>query len=180
LLVAGDADDDAVARLAQMAEREFAASTRSVSPALYTVDAHGNVVPLRLPPDHPQHLSVERGHYLLAQSCYADQKKWLEERFEEEGTDVFVASFGLLTKKETGAMHSWGSMTRDVEALLPKTELVALNDLVEKPFFVPWDVLLELAPECFEPAPEFEPLRVRIVGWPKPAVLAKLRQHAIH
>lgn len=180
LVIAGDADHDAIARLAQMAESEFAASTRAVSPAVYTVDMHGNVVPLRLPAEHPQHFAVERGHYLLAQTCHADQKKWLEERFEREGTDIFVASFGLLSKKETGAVRSWGSMTKDVQTLLPKTELVALNDLVEKPCFVPWDVLFELAPECFEPAPEFEPFRVRIIGWPKPQVLAALRQRAFH
>jgi hypothetical protein len=180
LVIAGDADSHAIARLAQMAESEFAASTRAVSPAVYTVDAQANVVPLRLPSDHPQHFVVERGHYLLAQTCHADQKKWLEERFADEGTDVFVASFGLASKKETGAMRSWGSMTKGVATLLPKTDLVALNDLVEKPCFVAWDVLFELAPECFEPAPEFEPFRVRIVGWPQPQALATLRQRAFH
>jgi uncharacterized protein YtpQ (UPF0354 family) len=180
LVIAGDADNEAIARLAQMAEAEFAASTRPVSPAVYTIDAAGKVIPLRLPPAHPQHWAVERGHYLLAQTCHADQKKWLEERFEEEGTDVFVASFGLLTKNETGAIRSWGSMTKDVATLLPKTDLVGLNDLVEKPFLVPWEKVFELAPECFVPAPEFEPFRVRIVGWPAPAVLAELREQAFH
>lgn len=38
--------------------------------------------------------------------------------------------------------------------------------------------LMALAPECFEPAPDYDPPRVRIVGWPNDATLHELERCA--
>ncbi len=48
LIVSGDGDARAIARLARSAEAEFIASSRAVSAAVYTVDASGDVVPFHL------------------------------------------------------------------------------------------------------------------------------------
>lgn len=37
---------------------------------------------------------------------------------------------------------------------------------------------MTLAPECFEPAPEYGPPRLRIVGWPNDATLHELQRCA--
>jgi len=175
LVISGDADPQALARLAKMAEDEFNASPRSVSPVVYSVDANGQVVPLRLPAEHPQHPLVERGQYLLAQDVYGVQKAVLEQRFEKEGVDVFVASYLLFRSAGTGALYSAGTMTRGVRTLLPETDKITLVSDGEKTFFVPRAALLELAPECFEEAPEFYPPRLRVVAWPEASKLAELR-----
>lgn len=180
LVISGDGHPQALQRLAQMAEKEFNASPRSVSPAIYTTDANARVVPLRLAPNHPQHALVERGHQLLAHEIYGEQKTLLEKRFEEEGVDVFVASHMLLTDKETGQLSSLSTMTEDVLSLLPETDKVALvsESSERKVLVVPRAVVAELAPECFEVAHEFDPPRIRTVSWPRPEQLAELELRA--
>jgi hypothetical protein len=174
LVVSGDGHPEAIARLARMAENEFNASPRSISPALYGLNAEGEVAPYTLPADHPHFNLVQRGHYLLAASTYNEQKTCLDEKFANDGVDVFVASLMLMTDKTTGKISSLVSMAKNVEALLPVADRVALQ--TDPVALVPWAKLLELAPECFAQAPEFDPPRLRTVGWPSPTTLAALEQ----
>jgi uncharacterized protein YtpQ (UPF0354 family) len=183
LVVSGDGSDEAIARLCKMAEAEFNASPRSISSALYTVNDAGEVVPFHLPPEHPLHALVERGHYVLQASCYAEQKQQLEERFEKEEVDVFVATFTVFETEAKG-LASRAAMTRGVATLLPVVDHVALVTVVDgkvdgKPLMVPWKEIMTLAPECFEPAPGYDPPRLRIVGWPGEAVLKQLQRYAV-
>jgi hypothetical protein len=62
LVISGDGHSEAVARLAHMTESEFDASPRAISPAVYGLNAAGDVVPLALPNDHPSCNVAERGH----------------------------------------------------------------------------------------------------------------------
>ena len=180
LVISGDGHPEALRRLAEMAEREFSASTRSVSPAIYTTDANARVAPLRLAPEHPQHDLVERGHQLLAHDVYHEQKTLLEKRFEQEGLDVFVATHMLLTDKKTGKLSSSSTMTEGVPSLLPETDKLALvsRSSGRKVLVVARAVVAELAPECFEPAHGFDPPRIRTLSWPSPEKLAELERRA--
>lgn len=182
LVVSGDGSDRAIVRLCAMAEAEFNASPRSISPALYTVNQAGEIVPFHLPTEHALHTTVERGHYLLQASCYAEQKDELVQRFEKKGVDVFVATFSLF-EDDQKALASRAAMSQSVETLLPTVDLVALVTVVDgkvsgQSFMVPWNQLMRLAPECFEPAPEYDPPRVRIVNWPSDATLNELERYA--
>jgi len=67
LMVGGDARPELVARMAESAEREFAASTRCMSPALYTVDESDRVIPYARPAGDPLAARVKRGHEVLAE-----------------------------------------------------------------------------------------------------------------
>src|SRR6185369_15379006 len=53
VVVGGDGDHACLRRLIEFARREYEASPRAISPALYTVDAGGALAPLVLPGDHP-------------------------------------------------------------------------------------------------------------------------------
>ncbi len=64
LLVCGSHPDD-IARLQQIADAEYDASPGPLSPALYTVDPEGVVVPLRLAEGHPVHGAVRSAHARL-------------------------------------------------------------------------------------------------------------------
>lgn len=178
VLIAGDGDPQ-IARLAQTAEAEFTASPRSVSAGLYTLREDDAVVPLHLPREHPLHATVERGHQLLHATCYADQKTQLEARFEQAGTDVFVATFKLMENAQTKALTSFTTMTRGVASLLPRADRLCFVPLEGgEPFLVDWDAAMARAAACFQAAPEYDPPRVRTVAWPDDAKIAELRRLA--
>jgi hypothetical protein len=177
LVISGDAHAESVLRLAHLAEHEFQASPRAVSPALYSIGPDGGVVPYRAPPGHPQFSLLERGHYLLALACYAEQKRVLDARFEQLGEDVFVASFTVQANRDSGKLSSLCTMTQGVPALLPETDKVALvTPLGHQPLIVSYRELLSAAPSCFESVAELDPPRLRVVGWPTQTQLAELEQ----
>lgn len=181
MLITGDGDLQALARLARSAEAEFRAAARSISPAVYTVAADGAVQPLHLAKDHPEHFLVERGHRVLAASCYAEQQERLEKRFEREELDIFVANLGLFADKVTGETRSWAALPEGVDTLLPEADLIAIGGGKGESKWhamVPWPLLFELAPECLELCPDHDPPRWRTVGWPNEATIAKLRARA--
>lgn len=180
LLIAGDGDDRAIARLAQTAEAEFLASPRSVSSALYTLATDDTVVPLQLPRGHALHGVVDRGHQLLRANCYAEQKTQLDARFEKDGTDVFVATCQLMEDRSTKALVSFATVSRGVASLIPLADRVCFVPLDGEgtPFLVDWDVVMARAAACFETATEYDPPRVRTLGWPDAATLAELRRLA--
>jgi hypothetical protein len=178
MLITGDGDGHALARLARSAEAEFRAAARSISPAVYTASADGAVQPLHLASDHPEHFLVERGHRVLAASSYAEQQQRLEKQFERDGIDIFVASLGLFADKVTGETKSWATMPEGVDSLLPEADVVFLaggEDEGKWQAMVPWSLLFEFAPECLDLAPDHDPPRWRTVAWPNDTTIAKLR-----
>ena len=161
LLVGGDGDEACLRRLLQAAERQYASSPRSISPALYTVDDDGQVVPFHTPPGHPLEHDVELAHVKLALTEYGGQAEWLQRKL---GEDVFVAKFSAI-QADDGAVWSYCVWTRDVPSLLPRTTHVMLLDpnVDEKARRVPWaDVASRLTEE-----PDLDPPRYRTAGWPE-------------
>jgi uncharacterized protein YtpQ (UPF0354 family) len=182
LVISGDGDPEAIARLARTAEAEFLASPRAVSPAVYTVDDSDRVVPLHLPSDHPKHLLVERGHRILAASCYAAQKAELEKRYEAENVDVFVASLTVFENEQTKKLTTVASWAAGVPTLLPEADLVVLGTHHQPDGWmasVPWATVMELAGHCLEKDSELDPPRYRTVEWPSETVVAELRARAV-
>lgn len=184
LIVAGLADEDAVARLARNAEREFRASPRAISPAVYTTDAEGSVCPFRLPANHPHHHLVERGHKLLAAQIYADQEAELNEKFKVEGTDIFVATFGLIRSSETEETSSYAVMVKGVDTLLPEVDFIVVCDESQESAdgwsaMVPWEAVFKLAGKCLELDEEVTPRRWRTASWPSESSIQLLRAAAV-
>jgi hypothetical protein len=131
VLVGGDARVEMLRRLLEKADREFNASTRRVSPALYTVDKDDAVVPYAPPADHPLAAEVRLAHEQLANYEYGTQKAALDEAYEREGRDVFVANYQVYRTKaggvgSTGGVRSLSVWTQGVETYLPRTEVVVL------------------------------------------------------
>lgn len=162
LLVGGDGDVACLQRLLQTAERQYASSPRSISPAPYTVDDQGQVVPYRTPVGHPLEHDVELAHVKLALAEYEGQTEYLQKKL---GEDVFVAKFSAI-QADDGAVWSYCVWTRDVPSLLPRTTHVMLLDpnVDEKAKRVTWaEVEARLVEE-----PGVEPPRYRTNGWPAP------------
>jgi uncharacterized protein YtpQ (UPF0354 family) len=126
LMIGGDARADMVKRLVDEAEREFGASTRRLSPALYTVDHAGEVVPYARRDDDALATKVKLGHEKLAIYEHAQQKDALDKLHEQDGTDVFVATYLVFENASDAASRSVSIWTKGVRSYLPRTEKVML------------------------------------------------------
>jgi uncharacterized protein YtpQ (UPF0354 family) len=182
MLLVGDASNDSIARLAEAAERQYMSSTRGISPALYSVDEHGEVAPLEVALDHPLAFIVRRGHVLLANAEYAEQKRTLDAEHEKQERDLFVATF-IATQRDA-ELRTIATWSQDVDTLLPVVDYVAFVTLdeYEEPkdsILVPWQVVMETAGDCLEEVKDLWPTRFHTKRYPNDSELAKLREAAI-
>ncbi len=179
LIVGGDGDERCLRRLMDTAKGEFKASPRRISPALYTVDNDGDVVPLALSAGHPLAADVALGHIMAATDQYSDQKHQLEQRVDEE---AFVAPYTGVRGKD-GSAFSYTMWSRDVPSLLPRADQVALvfapGVKGGETLFVPWEALVQIASDCFVQEPDLDPPRWRTIRWPEEPALEKLRAVAV-
>jgi hypothetical protein len=179
LLIAGDAHPDTVARLCESAEREHEAASRRLSPALYTVDAEGRVVPYLRPGNDALASRVRLAHVRFAMGEYTAQKEALDKAHEARGEDVFVANLSALARKKDERPITWCVWAHEVDALLPRADVVAVSPEPKTFFMVPWAQVERLAPGCLTPEPSLWPPRFRTTAWPSPEVLERLRAAAI-
>jgi uncharacterized protein YtpQ (UPF0354 family) len=132
LMVGGDARPGMVERLLDKADREFTASSRRLSPAIYTVDAGGTVVPFGLPAGEALASKVKIAHEKLALYEHREQKDALERALEKRGLDVFVADYQVFEAREGELPRSRCVWTKGAHSYLPRTERVMLVVLDEK------------------------------------------------
>jgi hypothetical protein len=176
LIVGGDGDERCLARLVESARSEYMASPRNISPALYTVDDGGRVIPLVLPAGHPIARDVALGHLSLAVNEYTAQHDHLQPGLEDE---LFVSNL-MVIETPDGALSSVTTWTREVPSLLPRADEVCLVAMIagavaEAGFVVRWQALLDLAGECLRLEPGHDPPRWRTERWPDPVTFEKLR-----
>lgn len=175
LVVGGDADERCLQRLIETAKRQYESSPRSISPALYTVDDAGHVVPLALAASHPLASEVALGHLMLAGSEYGVQKQILD---EESDKDVFVAELTAI-QREDGTYTSYAMWAEGVASLLPQAHEIAIMERPDNAepnvFRAPWSVLLAAAADCLMQEPGMDPPRWRTVRWPDADVLRALQ-----
>jgi hypothetical protein len=140
LLVVRDGDTAMVQRLAATAEREYAASERSVSPALYTADADGRIVPYRGSADDGTATLAKRGHALLDLAEYEAAKEHVQKEADARGESVFVATFTLVGNEES--ITSYAVWPPELDTVLPLTDEIVVcgNEGVE-----PWAFSLRTA-----------------------------------
>ncbi|WP_163991696.1 DUF1444 domain-containing protein [Pyxidicoccus caerfyrddinensis] len=174
VFIAGDANPATVARLCESGEREYEAASRRLTPALYTVDDAGRVVPYVRPGNDALAQRVRLAHVRLALSEYAAQKESLDKLHEATHVDVFVANLSAVARKKDERPVTWCIWSRDVDTLLPRSDVVAMNPGNQDVFMVPWEDVERLAPGCITPVPESWPPRHRTHSWPAPDVLARL------
>lgn len=168
LFVGGSARPEMIARLVAMAEREFSSSPRNISPALYTVDGAGRVVPYLS--DDP---AVRVAHEKLAIYEYGEQAAMLEESEPE----AFVAKYSVYQLPD-GGVRSTAAWTEGVDTLLPKTAWVSLVKLnadasaADSVVPVPWDAIADRLTQM----PGMHPPRFRTTGaFPDERAFAELR-----
>jgi len=172
-------DDPALlAEVLPQIEEEYTEAPRSLTPAAYTVDASGAVVPYAAV--EPVELAnlVHRAESILAQAEYAAQKDWLDASHEKHSIDVYVAQL-MMFRRPDGSVFTATTWTDGAEALLPRADVVgfATHDGSQEPFFVPWPVVeaeTGLAPDVGTAPPRYS-----VTAWPAEPVLSRLRAAAI-
>jgi hypothetical protein len=180
--IGGDGRPDAVALLAEMAQRQYRSSPRRISPALYTADEAGRVVPYRREGQGEPERAVALGHATLALDEYARQRPLLERLVSAAGRDLFVASLSAIARQPGGMPITYAVWTEGVPTLLPRADAVAL--VAGNPAAPSWtalvafDALARIAGAALTEEPVPGPPRFRTAAWLAPEQVARARAGA--
>lgn len=163
------ADDElAIAAAADHALDHVGAANRVSLPPII---GHGtNWRPLVLADDHPAFNSWSR---LVTYDRAASYETQLALLTSVIGDDVLVGRFEPF-ERAGGALSSYCTWARGVEALLPAADNIAFTEDGSEPFLVAWDAVREVCAELMEPTGH-QPVRWRVRGYPSDAELAILR-----
>jgi hypothetical protein len=182
LIISGDGDARAVLRLAQMAQKEFQAASRAISPVVYTTDASGRVVPYEAPSGHPHADLVSLGSYLFLVAEYKIQTEHLQKRFDAEGTVMFVANYSAVHRNGQSPI-SYTTWAQNVVSMLPKADLLMIAGGKfgltgpEWQCRIPWETFERIAPGSLSIVEGLDPPRFR-AKWPSPAEVERIRAEA--
>ena len=157
-----------VAQLFELAEEEYGRSSRRLSPMAYTTDLTGRVAPYEPPAGHPAHQAAQRARRRLMTDVVERQRLALDDPALAECTFATRADGTALT----ATIWTVGSV-----ALLPEADFVGLEMPGERPFFVPWPVLVEA--DLLIEEIDYRPTRHRVLAVVPPAALGYLRERAV-
>lgn len=165
LLLAPDHQPAALLAMLAGAGRALSDSSRWCSTAMYQL-VDGKMV-LYAPPDAAVREALRVLEREVAMADYADQKQQLDKLYERDGVDIFVASFGTMQKD--GQIQSFCSWTDEVDAILPRTDVVALArngpDEQFNMVLVDWQTLSARHGDLLQELPDFPP-RYRVSAFP--------------
>lgn len=176
LLVTGERDEDAQARMLEMAAKAFDEG-RVISWEMFRYDDNGR------PQVHtPASEMLRRRQRALRldfdADAYAAQKQALERIHAVTGEDVFVASFLRLEKD--GDVFSLGTWTDGVATSLPRTDRIALVMPVEDDYsdnvVVAWEQAMPILEHLLQrDERHLHPPRFLTRGFPDAALRARLQ-----
>lgn len=164
LLVGGAGHAEQIDALLRLAFDLYRSSGDPVSPALYTVDEAGEVVPYQADSEHPWAGRIRRNHLLLAGQEYSQQA----EELQYDGVDV--AHYTLVSSRQQS--FSYCKWREGTLPLLPLTDLVVLEPESGAPLTLPWQALTA----GVDVHPELDPPRYAPRAWPR---LGELRGQAL-
>lgn len=177
ILVTSAHDARGIASMLTTVEQSIRNNNRWVSfrPAILQGTTWSTFVP---PPELLERF--RRLDFESAASSHAQQKEFLDKKFEAEVADVFVASYLAVTRD--GALMTWATWTKGVtHALLPEVDAVFFG-APDSPdftsFAVPWSDVCELVGHLML-ATEWMPTRFSIHEFPSPGELDRLRAAAL-
>jgi hypothetical protein len=176
LLVCGAKDMAALELMVSMVADILENETRPSSAELFALDGN-SWKPFRA--EVPSASKLEAAQYSRRLHDYEQQKGLLEKRFKREGRDVFVASYKLFKKDDTGKHHSLTQWTKGVLTLLPIVDQLVLLDMGTREMSsVNWEKAAVVLGERLCPVDDYVPLRVQVDCFPSTDQLAALRAAA--
>lgn len=176
LLITGDQDAAGLSTMISTADQVLQEQSRPLSADMFRLD--GQAWQPWTPPGEPGTPLHNLRQQMLAVD-YQTQQDVLRRDYERQGIDVFVASFGLAQNKGETRIHSYSVMTKDVESVLPKTDVLILNRLdSDDCVIVPWEAFADEFGDLLERLPHVLP-RYRVKAYPSESQLMRLRELAV-
>ena len=182
LIVGGAGDNQLLARMMDIVQRETRAGARPLSGDTYTVDRTGRVVPLDLPRGHPFEGSLRAARRLFLAGEYNDQREVLEPLLEAEGKDIYVGQVSVMELKGGDELSYcvWG---QGVECLLPEADAIVFSigsdPKQARHVVVLWDTAIDVLGSCLEPDIGYGATRYRTRAWPNDEQLNTLERAAL-
>jgi hypothetical protein len=105
---------------------------------------------------------------------YADQKEMLDEIYDRELIDVFVANFSGLQREEDGKLQTYCVWGEGVDSLLPKADYIMLPTKDGLAASGTWDDVADAVGELLQLDNELYPPRYRVREFPSPQHLEKI------
>lgn len=173
IIVASAHDERGLERMLDTVEGAIETNNRWISfkPALLQERTWSTFTPPQALQERFRRLEISN-----VSSSYGQQKDMLENKFEKEGVDVYVATYSVLEKD--GKSMSWTSWSKGVShALLPVTDLVIFGAPEQKELptvVVPLDRAREVVGHLMLTT-EINPPRFRIHEFPSPDEFSKLQ-----
>ena len=99
------------------------------------------------------------------------QKSLLEESYERQGIDVFVATYSVI-RSDDGECSSYAVLSNGVDSLLPKTDVIMFMESEDAPpIRAKWEDVERACGDLLEPM-DCHPPRYRVTGFPSAEVLS--------
>lgn len=165
LFVTGSNDETGLSIMVELAEKAMDDPRPMVATPLKYEDDEW--VDWSFPPEQPAYrklMELQRRYFYLE---YAEQKQLLDAIHENEGIDVFVASFSALQREDTDDVITYSVWGKGVAFLLPQTEkLVLSSNPGESGVLADWDRVMEIAGDLLREDEELYPRRFLTIGFP--------------
>lgn len=164
LLVTGRDDEQGLIALAKVARATMEEPRFMTSIPL---ELNGSEwTPLSLEESHSAHTAVQELYALSLGREYDEQKALLEALHAKNGTDIFVANYIVTKSKETGKFETFGSWKEGVHTYLPQTDYIFLGMDDGSSARVPWEKMMQHAPELLKQLPDLYPPRYEVTTFP--------------
>ena len=169
ILLAPAGDRRALLAMLAMADTARKEQGRTVSAAMYHFRNRS------AQPYTPDDEEVARGLAQLRQRYlaedYADQKTLLDDLHDKHDIDLFVASFMLVQDNHAREEFSLCTWSEGVDALLPKSDRIALvrfneQGEAQRAGMYDWDAVSAVAGHLMTPEPDTYPIRYRVSQFP--------------
>jgi len=181
MLLTGTDDDFGLQAMTRIAESTLREEPRPMSGIALRLAAD-NAWEVWMPePSHPLFAKFNELKVMTLAYDYSGQKQMLEELFEKELRDVFVASYSAIGD-DAGNVFSYCVWPKDVPTLIPRTDFVMLMPSQKgPPYEVPWETLFETLadePQSLPRQLDYYPPRFEVGEFPTGAAWERLRKVA--
>lgn len=180
LMFTGSEDEEGLAAFAELLQEYYGAQRYiSFRPYVYHNQHWDFYYPAT---DHSLYPLFNQLHLSAIKGDYDEQKELLEEVFEKEEHDVFVATYAVMGDEDSNELFSSGTWSEGVPTYLAKTDVVVLVKDVDGDFeavgFVHWDHMMDKCQHLIKKT-EHHPTRIYVEEFPSQAILSELDLDAI-
>ncbi|MGY8767039.1 MAG: DUF1444 family protein [Pirellulales bacterium] len=125
--------------------------------------------------DHPYYARFLQLHHQSVSGEYHEQKSMLDQVFEEEEIDLFVASYFVISREESDQMISYAVWSQGIESLLPQADYIFFIDDTDAPIVASatWEKAREIVGPLLKDIDTYPP-RFQVDQFPTPEQIEQI------